>query len=197
MSEPYIGTIIQAGFNFAPRGWAMCNGQLMSISQYTALFALIGTTYGGDGQTTFALPDLRGRRPIGQGTGPGLANYAMGQQGGTEATTLTASNLPAHSHPATFNNTSAINATTQNATANSPAGSAILAKGVDVDVSPDAIPMLYAPAGSTPVVDLLTIDGSGAVQVGIAGNGIPVGHLPPYNTMNFIIALEGIFPSRN
>jgi microcystin-dependent protein len=98
MSEPFIGMIILVGFNFAPRGWAVCNGQLLPISQNTALFSLLGTTYGGNGQTTFALPDLRGRVPNGMGQGPGLSNYTIGQVGGVEGVTLTVNQMPAHTH---------------------------------------------------------------------------------------------------
>lgn len=96
--DPFIGQINAFGFNFAPRGWATCNGQLLPISSYTALFSLLGTMYGGDGRTTFALPDLRGRTPVHQGTGPGLSQKSMGEKGGSETTTLTISNLPSHNH---------------------------------------------------------------------------------------------------
>src|SRR6266480_4308295 len=99
MSEPFLGEIRTFGFNFAPRGWAQCNGQLLSISQNTALFSLLGTTYGGNGQTTFALPDLRSRVPIHQGQGPGLSQYSIGQSAGNESVTLNQSQMPAHIHP--------------------------------------------------------------------------------------------------
>lgn len=97
-TEPFIGEIKIFGFNFAPPNYQLCNGQIVSISQNTALFSLLGTTYGGNGQTTFALPDLRGRMPIGQGQGPGLPDYMMGEVSGTTNTTLTTANLPAHTH---------------------------------------------------------------------------------------------------
>ena len=100
MSEPYIGEIRMVGFNFAPQGWAMCNGQLMSIGENDALFTLIGTTYGGDGQSTFALPDFRGRIPIHQGTGSSGTTYTIGERGDTETVTLTVNQIPAHTHPA-------------------------------------------------------------------------------------------------
>ena len=99
-TEPFIGEIKIFGFNFAPQNYQLCSGQLLSIAQNTALFSLLGTTYGGDGQTTFALPDLRGRMPIGQGQGPGLPNYVMGQLSGTTSVTLLTANLPAHTHAA-------------------------------------------------------------------------------------------------
>lgn len=98
MSSPYLGELRLFGLNFAVRGWALCDGQLLPISSNTALFSLLGTTYGGDGRTTFALPDLRGRSPIHVGNGPGLSNVSWGERGGSETTTLTAANLPAHTH---------------------------------------------------------------------------------------------------
>ena len=103
MAEPFLGQLMLFGGNFAPRGWALCNGQILAINQNTALFSLLGTTYGGNGQTTFALPDLRGRAPLHAGQGPGLSPYALGQVGGTENVTLLATEMPAHTHaqPAT------------------------------------------------------------------------------------------------
>src|SRR5438270_2669849 len=98
MSEPFLGEIRMFGGNFAPRGWSLCNGQLLPIAQNTALFSLLGTTYGGNGQTTFALPDLRGRVPLHWGQGPGLSNYDLGEQTGTESVTLLSTQMPAHSH---------------------------------------------------------------------------------------------------
>src|SRR4051812_113885 len=98
MSTPFLGEIRMVGFNFAPRGWALCNGQILSIAQNTALFSILGTTYGGNGQTTFALPDLRGRVPVSAGQGPGLSSYDLGQVTGSENVTLTVQQLPAHSH---------------------------------------------------------------------------------------------------
>src|SRR5690349_13883210 len=98
MSEPFIGEIIMFAGNFAPRGWAFCQGQILSIAQNTALFSILGTTYGGNGQTTFALPDFRGRVPVGQGQGPGLSSYVLGEVSGTESTTLLTTNMPVHNH---------------------------------------------------------------------------------------------------
>ena len=97
-AEPFIGEISMFGGNFAPRGWALCDGQLLPVSQYSALFSLLGTTYGGDGRTTFALPDLRGRTPKGVGNGPGLQSVIWGERGGKEQTLITAANMPSHSH---------------------------------------------------------------------------------------------------
>src|SRR4051812_7800649 len=106
MSEPFIGEIRVVGFNFAPRGWAMCNGQLMSIAQNTALFSLLGTQFGGDGRVTFGLPDLRGRVPLGQGQGPGLPNYTIGELAGEAAHTLISNEMPMHNHLVSAANTS-------------------------------------------------------------------------------------------
>ena len=99
MSEPFLGEIRMVGFNFAPQGWAFCQGQIMSIAQNTALFSLLGTMYGGNGQTTFGLPDLQGRSPVGIGQGPGLSPIVQGEMAGTENVTLLASNMPMHTHP--------------------------------------------------------------------------------------------------
>src|SRR5215510_5189967 len=101
MSEPFLGEIIMFGGNFAPRGWALCNGQILSIAQNTALFSILGTTYGGNGQTTFGLPDFRGRVPVSQGAGPGLSSYDLGEMPATESTTLLINQMPAHTHTAT------------------------------------------------------------------------------------------------
>ena len=171
MSEPFIGQICIYGFNFAPRGWAFCNGQLLSISQNTALFSLLGTMYGGNGQTTFALPDLRSRFPNHFGQGPGLSNYSQGQVGGTENVTLTVNNLPAHGHPV------APPASTNSPTAPKPTNN-VPAAGNFYDAGPGAVTMFN-------------------YQTGLAGGSQPAGIMNPYLTLNYCIALEGIFPSRN
>jgi microcystin-dependent protein len=166
--DPILGQIIIFAGNFAPRGWALCDGQLLPISQNTALFSLLGTTYGGDGRTTFALPDLRGRVPIHAGQGPGLSNYALGARGGSESTTLTTNNLPAHSHP--------LLATSTGQADDSPAGNVL----AQADI--------YA-AGPTNV----TL----GTSVGPVGENQPLPNLQPYTCINAIIALEGVYPSRN
>lgn len=171
--EPFLGQIILVGFNFAPQGYATCDGQLLSIAQNTALFSLLGTTYGGNGQTTFALPDLRGRTPIHQGQGPGLSNRAIGESSGTEATTLITSNLPAHTHT--------LNAVSEVGTVGAPAGAFLAATG---SFDPE-----YRPSGTT--VQLAP------QSVGITGGSQPVNNMQPYLVLNYAIALEGIFPSRN
>ena len=171
MSEPFLGMIIIVPYNFAPRGWAFCNGQILPIAQNTALFSLLGTTYGGNGQTTFALPDLRGRFPNSSGQGPGLSSYDLGQVGGTEATTLVINNMPSHNH--------LVNCNTEGSNSNSPNATVM---------GDTSVGNIYAPPGS----------GSMAPQmIGNTGGSQPFPNMNPYLTLNFCIALEGIFPSRN
>jgi len=167
--EPYVGQIIAVGFNFAPNGWALCNGQLLSIAQNTALFSLLGTTYGGNGQTTFALPDLRGRAMTGQGNGPGLAYIDQGEQGGFPTATLTAFNMPSHTHP--------INASTSPGTTSDPTNTVLantLASDREYSTSTNAV---MSPTG-------------------VAGSNQPFNTMQPYTGIYYIIALQGVFPPR-
>lgn len=184
--EPFLGQIILFGGNFAPRGWAQCNGQLLPISQNSALFSILGTTYGGDGRTTFALPDLRGRAPIGWGNGPGLGPVELGEVGGAQTTTLTIPNLPSHNHPVTQSLQVA-----QGASSN----------GGDTDTpNPGAVPAAASGnaiySHSTPDTTLLPAHATGTITVGVTGGNAPVSIQNPYVGMNYIIALEGIYPSR-
>lgn len=158
--------------NFAPRGFAFCDGQLLSISSYSALFALFGTTYGGDGRTTFGLPDLRGRIPIHQGTGPGLSQRRLGAKSGAEAATLSVNQLPSHSHT--------LQASSDAADLSGPEG-AVLAESGLVD--------LYADAPTD------TDGASGAITA--VGGGQPHTNVMPFQCLSFIVALVGIFPSRS
>jgi microcystin-dependent protein len=169
--EPYIGQISMAGFNFAPRGWALCNGQILSIAQNTALFSLLGTTFGGNGQTTFALPDLRGRVPIHQGQGPGLTPRTMGEVSGSENVTLISQEMPMHNH--------LVNVTTQDSTAKNPNGGFL-----GGTASP-----IYSPTANGATLN--------PQAVGLAGGNQPHNNMQPYLVISFMIALEGIFPSRN
>ena len=171
MSEPFLGMIIIVPYNFSPRGWAFCNGQILPIAQNTALFSLLGTTYGGNGQTTFALPDLRGRVPNSSGQGPGLSSYDLGQVGGTESTTLTINQMPSHNHT--------VQGSSQDADSGKPAGRVL--------ANSSATNFLTAPDGT--LMNQLMINNNGGNQ--------PFSILQPYLTLNFCIALEGIFPSRN
>lgn len=180
--EPFIGMIALFGFNFPPRGWAPCNGQLMSIAQNTALFSLLGTTYGGNGQTTFALPDLRSRVPLGQGQGPGLSNYPIGQQGGTENVTMTANQMPQHTHPLTGSGNAA--------TANTLNGNVPAKPNGVTTLGEEAVTVnAYAPAGN-PVA-------ANPAAIGVAGGNQPLPVMQPYLVMNYCIALQGIYPSRD
>ncbi len=182
-TEPFIGEIKLLGFNFPPKGYQLCQGQILSIASNTALFSLLGTTYGGNGQTTFGLPDLRGRMPIGQGQGLGLPGHSMGEASGNTSVTLLTSNLPAHNHPAqgiTVN----IPVSTGGADATSPAGAYLAAAPTDFYSS---VPTSGANYGT------LNVGGT----TGISGSNMPVSIMNPYLVMNYSIAIYGIFPSRN
>jgi microcystin-dependent protein len=178
MSDYFLGEIRMFGGNFAIKNWALCDGQLMSIVQNTALFSLIGTTYGGNGVQTFALPDLRGRIPVGQGTGQGLTPRTMGEIGGAEQETILLNEMPMHSH--------AFNATTTDATLSNVAPNVLTGKPT-VNNS-----HLYASPGSagTPTPLAPTV-------VGISGGSQSHNNIMPSLCVTFIIALTGIYPSRN
>lgn len=182
MNEPFVGGIYLVGFNFAPQGFAMCNGQLLSISQNTALFSLLGTFYGGDGVTTFGLPDLRGRVPIHQGQGSGTSPYSVGQVGGQETVTLTTAQLPSHNH--------ALGAVQGAGTTNLPSG-AYLAAGPFTGSGPNATALNTYTVNTTPPASL------NAASIQTAGGGQPHTNIQPYLCVTYIIALQGIFPARN
>lgn len=183
--DEYIGIIKIFGGNFAPRGWMMCNGQLLSIAQNSALFAILGTTYGGDGVTTFALPNLQSRAPIGMGQGPGLSRYVEGQIGGVETATLTIGNMPAHTHVAQLKVSSA-NASQTTATANSTIATPGTLSGRT----------FTATEGFNTSAPDITMN-SGSVTNIPAGSNQPFGIMQPYIAMNYIICVQGLFPSRN
>ncbi|WP_295120048.1 phage tail protein [uncultured Chitinophaga sp.] len=190
--ESYISTIMLWAATFAPRGWAYCQGQIISIAQNTALFALLGTTYGGNGQTTFALPDFRSRVPVGPGQGPGLSNYVLGQVGGTETVTLIGTQIPAHTHSVAL--TATISASNAAATTGVPAaGTNTLAAPID----PGTGNPLFAYNNAAPNVVLNTGTSNVSGESGIYGGGQPHSNMQPYLCMNFIICMEGIFPSRD
>jgi microcystin-dependent protein len=172
VSEPFVGEIRMFGFNFPPRGWALCNGQLLSISQNTALFSLLGTQYGGNGTTTFALPNLQSRVPVHQGTGTGLSTYVVGQSGGTETVKLDVQQMPAHSHR--------VRATRSAADSDNPFDRVL--------AQPSQRTYLGAPDENT-VMSAKMIDDAGGSQ--------PHNNIQPYLTVNFGIALVGIYPSRD
>jgi microcystin-dependent protein len=177
--DPILGTIIIFAGNFAPRGFMFCQGQLLPISQYSALFSILGTTYGGNGQTNFALPDLRGRAPIGTGQGPGLPTVSLGEQSGSPNITLTQANMPAHTHTAQVTLNCAADGRPGSDT---PAGNFL-----------DSGTTIYTGAsdGSTMAA------GAATTQIGIAGSSQPFSVQSPYLGINYIIAIAGIFPSRN
>lgn len=177
MSEPYIGQIMMFAGNFAPRGWQFCQGQVLSIAQNTALFSILGTTYGGNGQTTFALPDLRGRVPMQPGQGPGLSPRTLGEQGGSENVTLISTQMPAHTH--------AHVASGAQGDQFSPEGNV---NAVQVDPNTQQPVNMYSAAPNTTM---------NPASIGVAGGSQPHNNMQPYTCINFIIAMEGIFPSRN
>ncbi|MBC3758353.1 phage tail protein [Hyunsoonleella sp. SJ7] len=176
--EPFIGQIIMFGGNFAPRGWAFCDGTLLPISQNTALFSILGTIYGGDGRTTFGLPDLRGRVAVHAGNGPGLTDRRLGQKGGSETNTLTSSNLPAI--PLKVSSADATQSTATN-------GASIATPGKLDGRSFDPSNGFNT---ATPDVTL----NSASVQ---GGSSTPINNMQPFQVVNYIIALTGIFPSRS
>ncbi len=180
--EPFIGQIIMFGGNFAPRGWALCDGQLLQISQYSALFSILGTTYGGDGRTTFGLPELRGRCAIHAGSGPGLPTYALGAKSGNSQTTLTVQNLASHTHTATSTLAMPSHAT-NSANSDDPADNVPGLAGENI----------YSSAANDSTMRAL----SGGVTNANTGNSTPFSNMQPYLAVNFIIALTGTFPSRN
>jgi microcystin-dependent protein len=170
-TEPFVGQILIVPFNFAPKGFAFCNGQILLISQNVALFSLLGTTYGGDGRTTFALPDLQGRVPIGMGQGPGLSTYNLGQKGGEEFVTLTLAQIPSHSHIPM--------AGASPANSGSPAGNYWSMPRV----------LLYSSTAPDTAMN--------PAALGMTGGGQPHENRKPFLVMNYIIALQGIYPARS
>lgn len=168
--EPFIGQIMMFAGDFAPEGWALCNGQLLSIASNTALFSILGTTYGGDGKTTFALPDLRGRVPMHPGKGPGLTPRQLGESAGAEAVSLTVNNLPAHNHT--------LNVFGGSAKSGTAAGNLLGNAQTEVYSSENPSKTMNPAA------------------VGKTGEGQPVSVVQPFQCVNYVIALEGIFPSR-
>jgi microcystin-dependent protein len=167
--DPFLGQIVLFAGNFAPRGWALCQGQLLPINQNQALFSLFGTIYGGDGRTTFALPDMRGRAPVSFGQGPGLSNRNIGEKGGSETNVITVSNMPSHNH------------------------------GVAVPVSTGAPEENAGYLGSSAIYTEDATPGSSypGITVSSSGGGMPVNNLQPFLSLNYIVCLQGVFPSRN
>jgi microcystin-dependent protein len=172
VADPFVGEIRAFPFNFAPKGWAFCDGQILPISQNTALFSLLGTTYGGDGKSTFALPNLQGSAPIAFGQGPGLSLYDLGGSGGEDTVTLLVSEIPAHNHPAGCNADAADSA--------SPGG--------EVWAPEAAGSNAYGGSGGTAMAPS---------ALSVVGGSLPHNNLQPYLVLNYCIALQGIFPARS
>jgi microcystin-dependent protein len=172
MADPFVAEIRIFPFNFAPRGWAWCDGQLLPLSQNTALFSLLGTTYGGDGKSTFALPDLQGRAPMHPGQGPGLSLHDLGETGGSETVTLLESEIPAHTHT--------LRASSDPANSRNPDGRALARTVGGFAYGSPASLVPLAPEAVTP-----------------AGGGQPHNNMQPYLTFYFCIALQGVFPPRS
>ncbi|MFJ4347294.1 phage tail protein [Pseudomonas sp. NPDC089401] len=196
MSEPYLGEIKMFAGNFAPRGWAFCQGQILSIAQNSALFAILGVTYGGNGTTTFALPDLRGRAPVGQGTGPGLPTVELGQAAGNNQVTLLQSNVPMQAVMVPAQTVAvSIPAVEGSANAPGPSTASVLAQSFDKSGS-GAAPDIYSTDQATTSLKPFNVTVPQAT-FNVGGSSQPFSVQNPYLGTNFIIALEGIFPSRN
>jgi len=181
MADPFVAEIRIFPFNFAPKGWAFCNGQLLPISQNTALFSLLGTTYGGDGKSTFALPNLQGSIPVhaGQGQGPGLSQYFPGESGGTPTVSLLTTEIPSHSH--------GVNADTGAANSPSPQGN------VYKEGQIPGTPVTAIASYNTSIAPLVALN---PLTVGPGGGGQPHNNMMPTLVLNFCIALQGVFPAR-
>jgi microcystin-dependent protein len=171
MADPFVAEIRIFPFNFAPKGWAFCDGQILPLSQNTALFSLLGTTYGGDGKSNFALPNVQGNAPMHPGQGPGLSLHDLGEIGGSETVSLLESEIPAHSHPLMASKSDAIDTNTANE---------LFAKGIGIG-------MYAAPGPLTTLADTV---------IPPAGGDQPHNNFQPYLTLNFCIALQGVFPPR-
>jgi microcystin-dependent protein len=182
MSQPFVGQVMMFGGNFAPQGWMTCSGQILPISEYETLFNLVGTTYGGDGQTTFGLPDLQGRIPLNQGTGPGLSPRVIGQKAGTESVTLTTAQIPLHTH--------SVNAVNANANQQAPAGNSIFANEVSTATGGgNAFTYLAGtPASTSPLL---------AATLNQSGGSTPHENIQPVLAVTYCISLFGIYPSQN
>ncbi|HLH90093.1 MAG TPA: tail fiber protein [Xanthobacteraceae bacterium] len=179
--DPFVAEIRIFPFNFPPKGWAFCDGQILPLSQNTALFSLLGTTYGGDGKSTFALPNLQGAAPMHPGQGPGLSLHALGEFGGSDAVTLLQSEIPAHTHT--------VNATTTKGSTDQPNGN-LLGEGQFANQTSSG-PVNYYTGATTPQVQM------NVFATSPTGGNLPHNNMMPYLTLNFCIALQGVFPPRS
>ena len=185
--EGTVAEIRMFGGNFAPRNWAYCDGQLLAISSNTALFSLLGTTFGGDGRTTFALPDMRGRTAVHPGTGPGLSTYRLGQRSGSETNILNITQMPAHNHQAALDVNAAVQVNNGDGEDPQPNGN-FLARSTGGDSYID-----NGGAGQS----LAGVSATGSVTIGMTGANSPVNNMQPYLCVNYIICMFGVFPSRS
>lgn len=195
--EPFIGEIKMFGGNFAPLGWAKCDGQLLPIAQNDALFSLLGTAYGGDGRTTFGLPDLRGRVPMHEGTGPGLSNKRLGEKGGEEGVILTPRNMPAQTYTADLSTIKGKMAfTTDKGDTNTPStGNVFAVSSVSLSRSDIKDVSMYKNASTSDQTKDISI--SGTLNIDNKGGSQGHSNMQPFLALNYIIALQGIYPSRN
>lgn len=204
--DEYIGVIKLFAGNFAPKDWAFCNGQIMAIRSNTALFSILGTTYGGDGKTTFGLPNFNGASPVGAGDGPGLSPRDLGEAGGTENSTVLVANMPAHQHSingAPLSSTASVHISDTVANSADSNGNALAQGPKPLPAPISATPLIYDNSPTfteSNIMHAQTVDTSGLqvseTQTGIAGNGMPVSNMQPYLAMNFIICVNGVFPPR-
>lgn len=185
--QPYLGDITMVGFGFCPRNWLEASGQILTIEEYPLLFALLGVTFGGNGRTTFALPDLRGRVPVAQGQGTGLSDYKMGQTGGAETHTMTPEELPSHQHQVTGSATGRMVAAEEDATTEDPNGQFLAVPAASIYGAP-ANPVNMANGSATIEVDLTSQ---------ATGGNLPIDLRQPYLTVRFCIAVRGQYPPRN
>lgn len=179
--EGFIGQIMMFGGNFAIRSWALCNGQLLAISQNTALFSILGTTYGGDGRTTFGLPDMRGRSPMGEGNGPGLTDRRLGQKFGVEDVVLNTTQIPSHAHPATTTTQIAVSA----------------AAGGESTVNGQHIANHTSAFNEDPTAGATLAGATSSTTVGNAGGNLSHNNMQPNQVVTFLICIQGVFPSRS
>lgn len=204
MSDPFLGEIRMVGFTFAPTGWALCSGNLMSISQNSALFSLLGTTYGGNGVSTFALPDLQGRSPVGTGNGLGLSPIVAGEKDGTETVTLTSNQMPIHTHTAQGNGNVSVSGSVAIPASSTPASGTLSGTpGTTTVLGPitagGRAGDLYTTSAANTTLLPFNVQSTGtlpAITVGAAGGSQPFPVRNPYLGITCIIALQGIFPSR-
>lgn len=189
--DPFIGQIVMFGGNFAPRGWAFCDGQLLSIAQNSALFSILGTIYGGDGRTTFALPDLRGRYAMHPGNGPGLSSRRLGQKGGVETVTLNRTQVPNYTIPVNLpvSGNITINVNEEDATGTEAPGNRLGTTDTNV-YNGDATDNSLA-------ADSVSHNLAASGQINTGGGNLDHTNMPPFGCVNFIIALQGVFPSRS